>query len=64
MTLEDAKKLCTPISNIDGGCHVCIGSFIKDINTLFPEFEWRLRDGDDSDEYGYVSVVERSEVKK
>lgn len=56
MTLFEAKKLALIAGNIDGGCPVCIGHFVEDLNEAFPEFVWKY----DYDENRDVQVSEAS----
>ena len=44
MTLEDAKKLCPIIAQIDGGCITCVSAFISELNEAFPDFVWEAVD--------------------
>lgn len=44
MTLEEAKKVANIVGQADGGCSICVGSLVKDLNEFFPEFEWIMGD--------------------
>ena len=40
MTPNEARKLAAIISNIDGGCIVCVTGATQELHKHFPEHDW------------------------
>jgi len=59
MTLDEAKKIAVIAAWVDGGCSVCVGSVVAELNEKFPEFVWTF-DSDKMCSDEAVSVTERT----
>lgn len=40
MTEEEARKIAEIAVTVDGGCFVCVGGLLTDLQVSFPEFDW------------------------
>lgn len=61
MTIEDARKLIPIAADVDGGCPVCVGCLLFDLEAAFPEIDWALCAAEfvrETEGYGAKSVGE------
>lgn len=42
MTLDEAKAVAKIVEGSEGGCKGCINEALKELNELFPKFNWSL----------------------